>query len=604
MALSDLAVRQAKTTGKDYTLPDIDGLSLAVSPVGGKSWHFRYYWAGKQKRMSLGTYPEVGLRDARSLRDEARALIAKNINPKIHRKQKRQAVRLAAENSFKAVYLEWFEHRKLELKVGRQSTLSQIQRVFNKDVIPKLGEISIYDIRRSDLLEVISKLEQRKALTIAEKVRTWFRQLFRFAVVKLNNLEANPASDLDAVAVPRPPVNNNPYLRLHELPPFLQKLRAYRGRATTQLGIRLLFLTGVRTGELRLAEPRQFDLEKGLWIIPPEVVKQLQDKMRKQRKRPQDIPPYIVPLSAQAIEIIRYLLEQVKPAQQYLIPNISDLKKRISENTLNSALHRMGYKDSLTGHGIRATISTALNEIGYPKVWVDSQLSHADPDKISATYNHAQYVEQRRRMMQDWADRLDLLEQGFLEAANAHLTIRIDGMPMVTGNMADFPRSPGSITDKQFMNSNDFVEAVFHRLSSLPITHNVEVDDKQPISDIQRERQEMLAIYESPHVLPILQFAKLAGKSRDQINREIKAGKLLGLNIGNRGHRIPDWQLDMNKSKLVIEVLKLLPDVDSWQLYKALNKPFESLNGRSAIAFVSADNRRELALLICREFTS
>lgn len=119
MALSDLVIRQAKITGKAYTLPDIDGLSLAVSPIGNKSWHFRYYWAGKQKRMSLGSYPEVGLRDARSLRDEARALLAKGINPKAHRKQKRQAVRLASEHSFKSVYLEWLEHRKLELKAGR-----------------------------------------------------------------------------------------------------------------------------------------------------------------------------------------------------------------------------------------------------------------------------------------------------------------------------------------------------------------------------------------------------------------------------------------------------------------------------------------------------
>lgn len=190
-------------------------------------------------------------------------------------------------------------------------------------------------------------------------------------MVKVNGLEVNPASDLDVVAVPLPPVANNPFLQIHEFPELLCKLRVYRGRMTTQLGIRLLFLTGVRTGELRMATPDQFDLEKGLWIIPPEVVKQLQDKMRKQRKRPQDIPPYIVPLSVQAIEIIRYLLDRVKPAQRHLLTNMSDLKKRISENTLNTALQRMGYKDLLTGHGIRATISTALNEIGYPKVWVD-----------------------------------------------------------------------------------------------------------------------------------------------------------------------------------------------------------------------------------------
>ncbi|HBO1705041.1 TPA: tyrosine-type recombinase/integrase [Pseudomonas aeruginosa] len=431
MALTNVAVRQARPTGKDYTLPDFDGLSLAVSAKGGKSWHFRYYWAAKQKRMSLGTYPAVGLREARALRDEARALAAKGVNPKVDRKHKLRAVRLASENSFKAVYLQWLAHRRLELKEGRQSTLSQIQRIFDKDVLPALGTMSVYNVRRPDLLDVIARIERRKAFTTAEKVRTWFRQLFRYAMVKVEGLEGNPASDLDVVAVPKPPVVNNPFLRLEELPDLLRKLRCYRGKATTQLGIRLLLLTGVRTGELRLATPDQFDLERGLWIIPPEVVKQLQDSVRKRGKRLQDIPSYVVPLSIQAIEIVRYMLEQVKPAQRYLFAHRSELKKRISENTLNAALKRMGYQDLLTGHGLRATISTALNEIGYPKTWVDAQLSHADPNKVSAAYNHALYVEPRRKMVQDWADRLDLLEQGKVAAASTHLTIRIDGVPLL-----------------------------------------------------------------------------------------------------------------------------------------------------------------------------
>ena len=160
-----------------------------------------------------------------------------------------------------------------------------------------------------------------------------------------------------------------------ELPKLLQRLRSYRGRRQTQLGLRLLLLTGVRTGELRQATPDQFDLARGLWIIPPEVVKQLQLDMRKKRQQPADIPPYIVPLSIQAMEIVRHPLDEFKPAQRYLFRHDSDLKKRISENTLNGALKRMGYQERLTGHGIRGTMSTALNEIGYPKVWVDSALA-------------------------------------------------------------------------------------------------------------------------------------------------------------------------------------------------------------------------------------
>jgi integrase len=593
MTLTDLSVRRARCTGKHYTLPDFDGLSLAVSAKGGKCWHFRYYWAAQQKRMSLGTYPEVSLREARALRDEARALLAKGINPKVDRKQKFRAACLAAEHSFKAVYLQWLAHRELELKEGRQSTLSQIRRIFQKDVLPALGTMSIYNVRRPDLLDVIARIERRKALTTAEKVRTWFRQLFRYAMVKVEGLEGNPASDLDVVAVPKPPVVNNPFLRLEDLPDLLRKLRAYRGMVTTQLGIRLLLLAGVRTGELRLATPDQFDLERGLWIIPPEVVKQLQEGMRRRRKRVQDIPPYVVPLSVQAIEIVRYLLDQVKPAQRYLLAHRSDLKARISENTLNAALKRMGYEGLLTGHGIRATLSTALNEIGYPKIWVDAQLSHADPNKVSATYNHALYVEPRRKMMQDWADRLDLLEQGKVAAASAHLVIRIDGMPVLDEGIEATGYPMENATSPILVSS--VTASLPQRLSAVPACPEpVEV----AVSDFQRERREMLEIYEAPNNLPVVQFAKLAGKSRDQINREIKAGKLLTLSMGNRGQRIPDWQLDPLKQELVRMVLLQVGDVDSWQLYRVLLQPRDELARRSVIDAVTHANLRDLMLVV------
>src|SRR5574337_636114 len=505
MALSDLAVRQAKATGKAYTLPDLDGLSLAVTAAGGRTWHFRYYWAGKQKRMSLGTYPEVTLREARGLRDEARVLLAKGINPRVHRKQKRTAVRLADENTFDAVYRKWLTHRGLSLKKGRQTTLSILPRVFAKDVLPALGKRSIYDIKRPDLLEVIAKSEKRKALSVAEKVRTWFNQLFRNALVIVPGLEQNPASDLDVVALPLPPVNHNPFLRMAELPKLLQRLRSYRGRRQTQLGLRLLLLTGVRTGELRLAMPDQFDLDRGLWIIPPEIVKQLQVDMRRKRQLPKDIPPYIVPLSVQAMEIVRHMLEQFKPAQHFLFRHDSELKKRMSENTLNSALKRLGYRDMLTGHGIRGTMSTALNEIGYPKVWVDAQLSHVDPNKVSATYNHAEYVEQRRRMMQDWADRLDLFEQNLVEAASVPLTIHLEGVSVVSADeaAANESRKPAAepapilIVTKPG-DAMPLVSAETHRLPAVPLPRSVM---EEPLSDIQRQRMELVDVFEAPHNL-------------------------------------------------------------------------------------------------------
>lgn len=597
MALSDAAVRQAKATGKSYTLADIDGLSLYVAKNGSRSWHFRYCWLGKQKRMSLGTYPEVSLREARDKRDEARALVAKGVNPHTHRKQKRAAVQLAGANTFEAVYEKWHEHKVLGLKKGRQCTSSVRPRIFKKDVLPVLGKRSIYEIKRPDLLEVIARIEKRKALSVAEKVRTWFDQMFRYALIVVPGLEHNPASDLDVVAVPLPPVNHNPFLRMTELPKLLQRLRKYRGRLRTQLGLRLLFLTGVRTGELRWATPDQFHLDKGLWIIPPDIVKQLQMHMRKKRQRPQDIPPYIVPLSLQAIEIVRYMLDQLAPAQRYLFPGDIDVKGRISENTLNMALKRMGYRDLLTGHGIRATISTALNEFGYSKTWVDAQLSHCDPNEASAAYNHAEYVEQRRRMMQDWADRLDLFEQNQVEAASRPLIDPGQSAPAPSNEQSAHVPPAAAPSPAPMIatvsSAPPLVSADVQRLSAVALPPPIE-----PLSDIQRERMKLVDVFESPHNLLVVEFAKMAGKSRRWISYEIKAGNLLALNVGNRGQRVPDWHLDPLKHALIQAVLKLNREADPWQIYHALLKPRPALRGRSGLDAVSADNLDKVIMLV------
>ncbi|GHU04797.1 hypothetical protein FACS1894158_05840 [Betaproteobacteria bacterium] len=427
MALSDLAVRQAKATGTAYTLGDIDGLSLNVSAHGGKSWHFRYYWLGKQKRISLGTYPEISLRQARLARDEARALLAQGTNPKHHRRQERQTARLADENTFSIVFKHWMEHRQLEIKTGKHSTHANIMRVFGKDILPFLGKQPIHEIKRPDLLDIVARIERRDALTVARYARGWLRQVFRYALVKVPGLEHNPAADLNVVAVPQRPTRHNPFLRLNELPGLLQNLRTY-GNGPIRQALFLLLLTGVRTGELRHATPEQFDLEHGLWSIPPENVKQLQRKIRKAGRCSQDIPPYLVPLSTQAKEIVRELLDRHRPAQRYLLAQDGDPEKRLGVSTLNGALRYMGYAGRLTGHGIRGTLSTALNEIGYPRVWVEAQLSHADPNQVRAAYNHADYLEPRRRMMQDWADRLDLFEHNQIERASRPLIVHLEGV--------------------------------------------------------------------------------------------------------------------------------------------------------------------------------
>lgn len=602
MALTDMVVRQAKATGKDYTLPDFDGLSLAVSDCGTKTWHFRYTWLGRQKRMSLGIYPEISLREARELRDQARSLVAKGINPQRQRVTDRRLAVQAEQNTFEAVYEKWLAFRAQgRLKKGRQTTLSMIPRIFDKDILPSLRKRSIYDLTRADLLEVVGRIEKRGAPSVAEKVRTWFNQLFRYALVIVPGLEQNPASDLDVVAMPQPPVRHNPFLRMPELPEFLQLLRKYPGRLQTQLGLRMLLLTGVRTGELRLATPDQFRLGDGLWVIPPNVVKQLELKMQKENLRSEDIPPYIVPLSVQAIEIVQHMLDRFKPAQKYLFPGVKSLKQRISENTLNAALKRLGYEGRLTGHGIRGTLSTALHELGYPEKWVDAQLSHVDPNQVRATYNHAKYVEQRRRMMQDWADRLDLFEQGQVEAASTLLTIQLEGFPVVAGEQDGQP-SPTVKAAPTLVVSRPQGEMT---LTTVPTQRLSAVRAPRPqepaVSNVQRERMILLDILEAPHNLSVADYAKLVGKSRRWITYEITAGNLLSISLGNRGQRVPDWQLDPLKRRLVQAILKQTPrGVDSWRIYHALTRPYEVFGRLSPIEALTPDNL-DVAVLAVRD---
>lgn len=252
-----------------------------------------------------------------------------------------------------------------------------------------MGRKALIDITRADVLAVQRKIEQRGALSIAEKCRSWLNEIFRHAIAE-GYIEHNPAGDLDIVALPQRPTLHNPFLKQEELPKFLKILGRYQGARQTQLGIYLLLLTGVRTGELRQATPEQFDLENNLWLIPADSVKQLQKRVRNSFR---GIPPYIVPLPTQAVAIIEELLACRFHKQHYLLAHRYDLNLMASENVFNSALKRMGYRDKLTGHGIRATISTALNELGYLK------------DK-SIVYNHNKDINQQKTMMDKQSDKL------------------------------------------------------------------------------------------------------------------------------------------------------------------------------------------------------
>ncbi|UZD96229.1 integrase arm-type DNA-binding domain-containing protein [Pseudomonas corrugata] len=406
MPLTDTAVRQAKPAEKEYSLTDGNGLSLYVATNGTKSWHFRFSWHGKQPRFSLGTYPEITLKEARELRDQARAQVAKGIDPRSARREEKRAASASAVKTFEVVAGEWYAFKLPRWAKAKKGAAKQAQLYLDKDLIPALGRIPIAEVRRADVLACLRTIEKRGALNVARKCRTWLNEIFRFGIAS-DYLEVNPAADLDIVAAKEPPEKHNPMLVRHELKEFLRVLKVADIKDYTRSAIRILLLTAVRTGELRNARWDQFDLDNALWTIPPEGVKQLQKVIR--AKGGDKVPPYLVPLSWQAVEEVRKV-HQLTGRYKLLIAGRSDPSKPISDGTVNVALRRMGYEGRLTGHGIRATISTALNEMDYNEDWIEAQLSHASSSKVRKTYNHAEYVEQRRVMMQDWADYLDSLE--------------------------------------------------------------------------------------------------------------------------------------------------------------------------------------------------
>ncbi|RPH28250.1 DUF4102 domain-containing protein [Buttiauxella warmboldiae] len=396
MQLTDMTIKNLTAKNRDYTVSDTNGLALYISTAGSKQWHFRFSFNGKRCRISLGSYPDLSLKEARNKRDDARQLMASGTDPRLARKQERER----AQRTFLVVWERWANFRGQRLREGRQTSQTQMKRIFAKDVLPYIGHMPIDTITRADILKILRRIENRKAWAVVTKCRSWLNQFFRYAIIECD-LPANPAADLAVVAAPVPPARHHPYLLMTEIPAFLRNLNRNRARLQTILAIKLLLMTGVRTGELRLATQSQFDLEKALWTIPAENVKQLQRNLRQRT-----IPPYVVPLSWQAVEIIKTLVGMSAASQCYLLAHNSNALKQISENTINKAVQRAGYEGMLTGHGIRGTLSTALNELGYPTEWIEAQLSHTDPNAVRSAYNHARYIEQRRKMMQEWSDLL------------------------------------------------------------------------------------------------------------------------------------------------------------------------------------------------------
>ncbi len=392
MPLTDFAVRQAKPKDKPYKLADGGGMYLYVQPSGGRLWRLKYRVDGREKVLALGIYPDVSLADARDRRDEARKLIAKGGDPGELKKQQKQQAKAEAENSFESIAREWHEKQK-----GRwvPSHAARVLDSLEKEIFPQYGHLAIDQIGPPQVLASIRKIENRGVKDYPARVMQRARAVFRYAV-QTGRATMNPAADLSG-ALKTHKVTHRPALGRAELPEFLRKLDAYEGQPLTRLALRLVLLTFVRSKELRGATWDEFDLERAEWRIPAERM-----KMRAE---------HIVPLSTQAIAVLKEL-QELTGRHTLVFPGQSNLKQPMSENTMLYAMYRMGYHKQATVHGFRATASTILNESGYNPDAIERQLAHAERNKVRAAYHRSEYLEERQRMMQWWADYLDGIAKG------------------------------------------------------------------------------------------------------------------------------------------------------------------------------------------------
>ena len=387
MSLTDVKVRTAKPQDKPYKLSDSGGLFLLVQPPGGKWWRYKYRYAGKEKLLAIGAYPDVGLADAREQHIQARKVLAAGNDPSAVKKAAKRLMVLNSENTFEAVAREWHDQRKHEwVPSHAESVLGRLER----HVFKKLGSRPIADIDAPELLSVFKIVEKSGALDMAQRIMQYTGQIFMYAIAT-GRIKRNPVADLRG-ALKAPIRKHHAHIGATELPDYLEKLEAYDGSPITKLALKFLLLTFVRSGELRAAEWSEINFDKAEWRIPAARM-----KMR---------DPHIVPLARQTLEVLKEL-QQHSGNRQHIFPNDRRPITFMSENAMLYALYRMGYHSRTTGHGFRSTASTILNENGFVPDIIERQLAHTERNKVRAAYNHAQYLPERHKMMQWWADYLD-----------------------------------------------------------------------------------------------------------------------------------------------------------------------------------------------------
>jgi len=401
MALTDRAIVHAKSCDKSYKFSDLHGLYLLVNPNGSKRWYIKYRFVNKEKKLALGLYPLLTLVQARGMREEAQLLLISGIDPSARRKEERLAI--TPEHTFESVAREWVtsnvnwsaEHKK------------RVLRYFELYVFPTNGSGDITKMKFKDLLVPIKEVEKAGKLDVASRLQQRTACVMRYAVQN-GIIDHNPASDLTG-AVSAPKVRHHPALDLNLIPDFLERIDDYKGRQLTQLAVKLALLLFIRSSELRFARWDEIDLRNAMWTIPAE--REPIPGVKYSARGAKMHSPHLVPLSRQAIELLHGVRQHCRPGTELVFPGDHNYRKPMSENTINKALRVMGYdtQKDVCGHGFRTMACSALVESG---LWssdaVERQMSHQERKRVRAAYIHkAQHLEERREMMQLWADYLD-----------------------------------------------------------------------------------------------------------------------------------------------------------------------------------------------------
>jgi integrase len=396
--LKDQQVKNAKTPDSEpYIMADERGLFLLVTPGGGKLWRWRYRFAGKQKIMSYGQYPDLSIADARDMHQHARNLLAKGIDPMAEKKAAKEArkeLEAVKDHSFRAVselWLKWWSTDKSAQHVDAT------RRRLEANVLPLIGSRPVGEIQPTEIVRVVRSIEARERGDLAKRAFQVCGQIFRHAIAE-GITENNPVAKLKPGDVLKPTVKTNvARISVEELPTLLRDIELYQGKVITRLAMKLMALTFLRTSELIEGVWTEIDFEARRWTIPAERMK---------------MPaPHVVPLSTQAIEVLE-MLRTVTGKERFLFPGEQDSSKPMSNNTILFALHRMGYKHRMTGHGFRGVASTILHEQGYNHDHIELQLAHMPRDPVAAAYNYAKYLQPRTVMMQRWADFLEQTQRG------------------------------------------------------------------------------------------------------------------------------------------------------------------------------------------------